>query len=97
MDNLRLERLRKNCEELPTQDALQQLSTIYQVIDDARYLRVKISDYLSGHVAHQRPALQTADGIQCPYCPKVSPTLGGLRAHLGKSHPDKKSDWTGKY
>jgi hypothetical protein len=97
MRHERLERLRKNCAELPNQDALQQLSTMYEIITDARLCGVKISDYLSGHVAHQEATHHVAGEIKCPYCPKVSPNNAGMRAHLGKSHQDKKSDWTGKY
>lgn len=98
----RRKRLKKNCAELPNMEVLQQLAAMYEIIADARFLRVKISDYLCGHQssAHhqeQQPVAQTADGIKCPYCTKISPTSGGLKAHLGVRHPELKSEWTGKY
>lgn len=93
----RIDRLTKNCAEFPKLEALAQLSVIYQIIDDARYLRVKISDYLMPQVSHHRqsPKAESTESVICPYCGEAQKSIAGLRSHLGLKHKEKKSEWQG--
>lgn len=33
----------------------------------------------------------------CPYCEKELGSSSAMKAHLGRKHADKKSEWSGKY
>ena len=94
----RHDRLTKNCAEFPKLEALAQLSVMYEIIADARFLRVKISDYLLPQVSHQRQSqkAESTEGVICPYCREPQKSIAGLRSHLGLKHKEKKSEWQGK-